>query len=95
MAQQISMAELGTLANTYDAIRNAEFFYKVDFTAMNNSEVSGGAFLALDTDSNILTVLTAATGECASSPASAWFSAGRGRQRSELHGAGHLDRYGP
>ena len=68
MAQQISMAELGTLANTYDAIRNAEFFYKVDFTAMNNSEVSGGAFLALDTDSNILTVLTAATGVEANAP---------------------------
>ncbi|MCK5933763.1 MAG: DUF4214 domain-containing protein [Fulvimarina manganoxydans] len=68
MAHEISMAELGTLSNTYNAIKNAEFFYKVDFTAMNNSEVSGGAFLALDTDTNTLTVLTAATGVEANVP---------------------------
>jgi hypothetical protein len=53
---------LGSLSGTYSTLLAADAFYKSDFIASNNSGVEGGAFLALDTETNQLTVITGATG---------------------------------
>ncbi|GGK18259.1 DUF4214 domain-containing protein [Salinarimonas ramus] len=58
----IPAARLGSLGASYDQLMASDAFYKVDLVALNNSGVIGGAFLALDFETNMLTVITAAAG---------------------------------
>ncbi len=58
----LAPSALGSLSATYSALLAADAFYEVDFLALNTSGVSGGAFLALDAETNELTVITGVTG---------------------------------
>lgn len=58
----ISEDQLGAASGLYNALKGADTFYKVDYTALNSSGVAGGAFLALDAETNTLTVVTTGTG---------------------------------
>ncbi|MDN3523658.1 DUF4214 domain-containing protein [Halomonas sabkhae] len=58
----LTQEQLGSASDTYTALQNADAFYKVDYSALNSSGVSGGAFLALDSDTDTLTVVTTGIG---------------------------------
>jgi len=57
-----SSTSFGSLSGTFAALVAADAFYQVDFIALNNSAVQGGAFLALDFETNQLTIITGASG---------------------------------
>lgn len=52
----------------HDQYLDSEEFFTVEYTALNNSGTSGGAFLGLDTDTDTLTVITTGSGVEAGSP---------------------------
>lgn len=58
----ISEDQLGAASGLYNALKGADAFYKIDYVALNSSGVAGGAFLALDAETNTLTVVTTGTG---------------------------------
>lgn len=53
---------LGSLSGTYTQLVNSDAYYQMGYIALNNSGVRGGAFLALDFETNTLTVITGASG---------------------------------
>nr|WP_298375289.1 DUF4214 domain-containing protein [uncultured Halomonas sp.] len=58
----ISNEQLGSLSGVYNALAESDAFFKVDYTALNSSGVAGGAFLALNSETNVLTVITTGKG---------------------------------
>lgn len=62
MAHGISENQLGASSGLYNALIGADAFYKVDYTALNSSGAAGGAFLALNSEANTLTVVATGTG---------------------------------
>lgn len=60
--ESISHEQLGSLSGVYNALADSDTFFKVDYTALNSSGVAGGAFLALNSESNVLTVVTTGKG---------------------------------
>ncbi|WP_227367881.1 DUF4214 domain-containing protein [Halomonas sp. M20] len=58
----ISQEQLGSLSGVYQDLVESDTFFKVDYTALNSSGVAGGAFLALNSDTNVLTVVTTGKG---------------------------------
>lgn len=62
MSNEITNAELGNLATQFRAMQDSDAFFAVDLSALNRSGVEGGAFMALDTDTNTLRVVTTADG---------------------------------
>ncbi|WP_198586005.1 DUF4214 domain-containing protein [Pararhizobium haloflavum] len=64
----IDTAKLGSLGEAYNLLLDADAFFKVNLTTLNNSGATGGALIAIDSDAQTLTVLTTGKGVEAGQP---------------------------